>query len=230
MNDLVAVSEGRALTTSLKVAEVFDKQHKDVLRDIRNLTEKMSNEFRQRNYALTDYIDKNGDAQPAYAMTKDGCTMLVFGYTGEKAMEFKEKYIAAFNEMEKKLSEPPALPRYTVDELREGQLRAYKDMKPMFDRYLTSNPWERALRREYLFAWMAYLGIDENHPPHVAMSANDAKLSMKEMKKVGRAARLRALPVPASLPSDRVDAPLYLGKAEMKELIRATRPDLREAI
>lgn len=230
MNDLVTVQNNCVLTHSTVLAEVLCRRHDNVVQSIRTLVKKFPNEFRLLNFKEADFIDKNGGVQPAYNLTKTGCTYFLLKSTDKVAVEFTISYIAAFEEMEKKLSEPPALPRYTVDELREGQLRAYKDMKPMFDRYLTSNSWERAHRREYLFAWMAYLGIDENHPLHVAMSANDAELSMKEMKKVGWAARHRALPVPASLPSDRVDAPLYLGKAKMKELIWATRPDLREPV
>lgn len=95
-------NDGKALTTSLKIAEVFGKRNADVLRDIRNLH--CSPEFRERNFALMVNINKlpQGGAQKSeyYQMTKDGFTILVMGYTGSKAMAFKEKYIEAFNRME----------------------------------------------------------------------------------------------------------------------------------
>jgi Rha family phage regulatory protein len=96
-------------TTSLIVAEKFGKQHKNVLRDIDNLLEKISNEFKQLNFELTDFIDKNGDAQRMYNMTKDGLVILVMGYTGTAAMQVKEAYINAFNFMRDKMfaKKPP---------------------------------------------------------------------------------------------------------------------------
>lgn len=88
-------------TTSRAVAEVFDKRHADVLRDISNL--KCSHEFTQRNFALSEYRDESGKCNKEYLITRDGFVMLVMGYTGEKAMTFKERYIRAFNEMEAEL-------------------------------------------------------------------------------------------------------------------------------
>jgi len=104
MDDLIKIKEidGKLITTSRNVAHVFTKEHKNVLRTIDGL--KMSNEFRRLNYELTDFIDKNGDKQRKYLMTRDGWTILVMGFKDENAMRFKELYIAKFNEMEKGLS------------------------------------------------------------------------------------------------------------------------------
>jgi Rha family phage regulatory protein len=90
-----------ALTTSLWVAKVFGKRHGDVLRTISSL--KTSEEFNRRNFASRDYIDDRGKAQPMYEITRDGMVMLVMGFTGERAMAFKERYIEAFNSMEQAL-------------------------------------------------------------------------------------------------------------------------------
>lgn len=89
------------VVTSLDVAETFGKRHSDVLRDIRNM--KCSEEFTERNFALSDYKDSSGKSNKMYYMTRDGFTMLVMGYDGEKAMHFKEMYIKQFNAMEKAL-------------------------------------------------------------------------------------------------------------------------------
>lgn len=88
---------------SLYVAEFFGKNHKEVLRDIRNIAAPnsgLSKEFAERNFALGSYKDKQNQKRPCYYFTRDGFTILVMGYTGKKALRFKELYIRRFNEME----------------------------------------------------------------------------------------------------------------------------------
>ena len=88
---------------SLYVAEFFEKNHKEVLRDIRNIAAPnsgLSKEFAERNFALGSYKDKQNKKRPCYYLTRDGFTILVMGYTGKKALRFKEVYIKRFNEME----------------------------------------------------------------------------------------------------------------------------------
>lgn len=89
------------VVTSLDIAETFGKEHKHVLRDIREL--ECSNEFRQSNFGPSNYVNEQKHKQPMYYITRDGFTLLVMGYTGEKAMKFKEAYIKQFNAMEKAL-------------------------------------------------------------------------------------------------------------------------------
>lgn len=101
ITELVKVKDGHAVTTSRKVAKAFGKNHFDVLRDIRNLG--CSETFGQSNFALSSYQNKQGKEQPEYRMTKDGFVILAMGYTGERAMHFKELYIERFNEMERRL-------------------------------------------------------------------------------------------------------------------------------
>jgi Rha family phage regulatory protein len=103
MDELIILRRKEAVTTSLKVAEVFHKNHGHVLRDIENLD--CSKEFRQSNFGLISYADDYGRSQPMYYMTKDGFTFLVMGYRGKKAAAFKEAYISAFNKMEKFITE-----------------------------------------------------------------------------------------------------------------------------
>lgn len=96
-------SSGQAMISSLTVAEVFEKEHRNVLRAIENLD--CSPEFNQLNFEQVKYKAKNGQKQPCYNMTKDGFVFLVMGFTGAQAAEFKEKYIAAFNAMANHISE-----------------------------------------------------------------------------------------------------------------------------
>ncbi len=90
-----------AVVSSLDVANTFEKRHADVLRDIESL--KCSKEFTERNFALSSYRDSSGKSNKEYLITRDGFTILAMGYTGEKAMRFKEAYIKQFNAMEKAL-------------------------------------------------------------------------------------------------------------------------------
>lgn len=88
---------------SLMVAKMFNKTHQHVLRDIAKITESksgLSEEFRVHNFVKSSYKDSTGRKLPCYDMTRDGFTVLVMGYTGQRAMRFKETYIHRFNEME----------------------------------------------------------------------------------------------------------------------------------
>lgn len=89
------------VVTSLDVAETFGKEHRRVLQDIRDL--KCSEEFRLHNFVQSNYVNEQGHKQSMFIMTRDAFTILVMGYTGEKAMQFKEAYIKQFNAMEKAL-------------------------------------------------------------------------------------------------------------------------------
>ena len=102
MKDLVQMIDGKAVTTSRKVAEVFEKQHKDILRAIRDLD--IPEDYHERNFALVEYIDSKGEKRPEYLITRDGFTILAMGFTGKRAMQFKIDYIEVFNEMEKALT------------------------------------------------------------------------------------------------------------------------------
>lgn len=93
--------EDVTVVTSLDIAETFEKRHADVLRDIEHL--QCSEEFTQRNFALTSYKDASGKSNKEYLITRDGFTILVMGYAGKKAMKFKEAYIRQFNVMERAL-------------------------------------------------------------------------------------------------------------------------------
>ena len=100
-SEVITVKDDESWTDSLLIAEKFNKQHKDVLKVIKNLG--CSEEFSRRNFAPSDYIDERGKKQPMFRISRDGFALLAMGFTGKEAMEWKEKYIAAFNWMEKQL-------------------------------------------------------------------------------------------------------------------------------
>lgn len=89
------------VVSSLDIAETFEKEHRRVLQDIREL--QCSDEFRQHNFVQSEYVNSQNRKQPMFLVTRDGFTILAMGYTGEKAMKFKEAYINQFNAMEELL-------------------------------------------------------------------------------------------------------------------------------
>lgn len=100
---MFADMEGVARVDSLFVADCFGKRHSHVLRDIAKIAEPksgLSEKFIGVNFEFSEYRDATGRKQPRYLLTRDGFTILVMGYTGVKAMQFKELYIRRFNEME----------------------------------------------------------------------------------------------------------------------------------
>lgn len=101
-NLVIKSDRGGDVTTSLLVAEVFGKEHKHVLRDIDELS--CSEDFRKSNFGLMFTIKElpNGGSRKDryYEITKDGFSFLVMGYTGAKAAQFKEMFIAEFNRRE----------------------------------------------------------------------------------------------------------------------------------
>lgn len=105
---LVFIDNNRPATDSLTVSDVFNKTHDKVLRDIRNLG--CSNEFRVTNFGESVYQNGQGRETPKVILTEQGFTMLAMGYTGQKAMEFKEKYIKAFHEMRSEIDRKKVVP------------------------------------------------------------------------------------------------------------------------
>lgn len=98
MNSLVNFNNGVATVTSKDIADNFGKFHKDVLRAISLLD--CSAEFRERNFAPSYYVSPQNKKLSCFSITRDGFAYLCMGFTGKKAAEWKERYIAAFNEME----------------------------------------------------------------------------------------------------------------------------------
>ncbi len=98
----LSVREGKVVVSSRDVAEKFGKFHKDILKAVKNLD--CSTSFTERNFAPSDYTDPTGRKLPEVLMTRDGFTFLAMGFTGAKAAQFKEAYIAEFNRMEAELN------------------------------------------------------------------------------------------------------------------------------
>ena len=97
----IHLSDGKVTTTTREIADYFGKLHKNVVRKLESLDCSLS--FNQLNFEPVKYLDQKGEERTEYNVTKDGFTFLAMGFTGKKAAEFKEKYIAEFNRMESQL-------------------------------------------------------------------------------------------------------------------------------
>lgn len=104
MNDIIlSTQNGEPVVSSREVAKNFGKEHKDVLKAINNLV--AQNCAAKSMFHLSDF-ENRGKKYPMYLMNRDGFSLLAMGFTGKEALEWKLKYIAAFNAMEKQLATP----------------------------------------------------------------------------------------------------------------------------
>lgn len=117
----ITIHNNRAVTTSIAVANYFQKEHKDVLRKIRTL--ECSPSFTTANFCavvVNVQAGFNERETEAYEMTRNGFIFLVMGFTGKRAAAFKEAYISEFDRMEAELLKQqtpavPALPIFPIE-------------------------------------------------------------------------------------------------------------------
>lgn len=200
---------GMAMVSSLTVADVFEKEHKDVLRAIERLKEDAgktavnSENLAAENCAAkfsTD-VDKmfvkgtyknRGKNYPCYNMTRDGFCLLIMGFTGAKALEWKLKYIKAFNNMESHIRQFYAYreeyPEYT-DAIKEHYERegktsrfAYSNEADMINRIvlgMTAREFKKANEiDEHVNSIRPYLEKKQIHMIHLLQSIDIAYLGM----------------------------------------------------
>lgn len=136
-NNLVEIRDNQVVVSSRQIAENFGKEHFNIMRDIEDLIKNMgvitSEDTPEMFYKTTYVHEQNKQEYPMYLMNRDGFTLLVMGFKGAKAIEWKIKYIQAFNEMEKELqaskqqstlpdfTNPVAAARAWADELEAKQ-------------------------------------------------------------------------------------------------------------
>lgn len=109
--------KGTPVTDSVKVAQVFGKMHKNVLKSIRNLA--AQNLAAKSWFHEITYLDGRGQTQPMFLMNRDGFSLLAMSLTGERALQFKVGFIQQFDAMEAALKEiAPAIPQTFAQALR----------------------------------------------------------------------------------------------------------------
>ncbi|EAA2042141.1 hypothetical protein DSF28_19015 [Salmonella enterica subsp. enterica serovar Enteritidis] len=160
----VAIRENRVVTDSISVAEFFEKRHDDVVRKIRSVMLDCEPEYRLRNFTETVYQRDNPSggksiSTPMIELTRDAFVLIAMGFTGKKALQWKIRYIEAFNEMETELLHRSAstCPPFSADHANRTELIYYHDFKPIFCRVL--RPDEIVATHESLKEWMEMRGL-----------------------------------------------------------------------
>lgn len=134
--ELVIMKDKQAVTTSLQVAESFEKKHKHVLESIKNLA--VENSATKNMFAEGIYVNR-GKEYPMLYMNRDGFTLLAMGFTGKKALEFKLAYIDAFNKMEEKLKDQE-LEKYNQNDANQlNNIRVNKMLEIILKQTETNN-------------------------------------------------------------------------------------------
>ncbi|EGP7979987.1 Rha family transcriptional regulator [Campylobacter coli] len=100
VNVVFEVVGDEIFANSLQIAEVFEKDHSNVLKAIDKLP---NDEFKSSNFKYDSYFDKKSEQRRMINLTRDAFSLLVMGFTGEKAYKWKIEFTKAFNEMEKRL-------------------------------------------------------------------------------------------------------------------------------
>ena len=99
MEELIFLKNNVATVDSLSVAEKFGKRHDTVLRAIDNHRKNVAVKNRKL-YREATYIDAKGETRRMYEMNRQGYELLVMGFNGDRALEWKLKYSDAFAAME----------------------------------------------------------------------------------------------------------------------------------
>ena len=109
---------------TLKIAEVFGKRHDNIIQTIDKLP---NDDFKSSNFKFDTYFDKKGEQRRMFSLTRDGFSLLVMGFTGEKAYQWKIELIKAFNTMEAELRRQGVI--HYVDKISELEAVAKLEAK-----------------------------------------------------------------------------------------------------
>ena len=136
---------GIVTTTSLKVAEIYGKEHKNVIAKIKNYIELIP-ELAELNFKPSEYTDCTGRKLIMYQMDRQGFSMLVNKFTGDEATIFTYKYTKAFERM------------IELIELLSQENIEIKIIPKNFDIWTTQKFYQRwkNLYRYFSFSWYDY--------------------------------------------------------------------------
>lgn len=97
----VFIKQGRAITTSIVLTEIFEKEHRDVLYTIRRIS--LGHEFGKRNFTLATYVDGMNRKKPMYEITMNGFMLLAASLKGDNLITRKIFCIERFDTLEEQL-------------------------------------------------------------------------------------------------------------------------------
>ena len=164
LDNLVIIENNRVITTSLNIAEIFEKEHYNVLESIKSL--ECSDKFRALNFQASTYLSSQNKELPMFLITRDGFSLLAFSFTGKKAMEFKELYIEEFNKMEEYLKQPVKM--LTIPE----QIQAQANLLVEHDKKIVSIEKELGNLKSQVSEFKQVKSIDSNFFLEPELSSN----------------------------------------------------------
>ena len=128
MKGIVTIVDDKPTTTSLILAEKFGKPHRSITRIIRNTIQDLPGDFVEKNFSLSDFTNDRGRTYTQYTLTRDAYSLIVMGLTGKEALQWKVKFIAAFNAMEREL-----LKKQDAMEWKQARLQSKEVRKSVTD-------------------------------------------------------------------------------------------------
>ena len=172
MTDIIlSTQNGEPVASSLQIAESFERRHDHVMRGIEDILRGLPKNGDTPMFYKTEYThEQNGQTYPMYLMNRDGFSLLVMGFTGKAALEWKLKYIAAFNEMEKKLN-APQMPKLSKEMqalflLDDRTQRQEQRLTALENTMTVDYNQQRVLRKSISRSVICALG-DENAPAYI---------------------------------------------------------------
>lgn len=144
-SQIINNQDGNLTTTSLIIAEAFDKRHNDVIRAIENLS--YSEEFSQRNFASSDYTNERGKKYHFYTLTEKGFLILALGFTGEKANAWQEAFINAFEQMRDQLKQPVPIENLSRLEILQLAMKSEQENQHLAEQNQAMSADVQALER-----------------------------------------------------------------------------------
>ena len=172
MTDIIlSTQNGEPVASSLQIAESFEKRHDHVMRGIEDILRGLPKNGDTPMFYKTEYThEQNGQTYPMYLMNRDGFSLLVMGFTGKAALEWKLKYIQAFNAMEKKLS-TPQMPKLSKEMqalflLDDRTQRQEQRLTALENTMTVDYNQQRVLRKSISRSVICALG-DENAPAYI---------------------------------------------------------------
>lgn len=141
MKELVYLKNDKAVCNSLQVAERFEKRHDKLIFEIERMYSGLIGKGCTQNggdplFIKTTYVhQQNKQRYPMYLMNRDGFSLLVMGFTGKNALEWKLQYIRAFNQMEKLIQEKNTAAYQIADQAEKTTRKAETDVIKEFVEY-----------------------------------------------------------------------------------------------
>ncbi|HHL0970779.1 Rha family transcriptional regulator [Bacillus thuringiensis] len=131
---LVFENNGKVVTDSLKIAEVFNKRHDNVMADIRTQMEYAGYEFSLLNFKERTY-ENRGRRYPKIDLTEEAFTLVVMSYNTKEAVQMKIKFIEEFKRMKQHIQNQQKIPTDPMGVLKltfqalEGHTQEIQEIK-----------------------------------------------------------------------------------------------------